>query len=99
MTVYVDEVRQWPTRIRCFQAGSAHLTADTLEELHALARRIGLRRAWFQDVRIPHYDLTASKRAAALAAGAVFVPAKEQARRRIAARLNNARREAGSEEG
>ena len=86
MSVYVDEVRRWPTKIRCFQAGSAHLTADTLEELHELARAIGLRRAWFQDKRVPHYDLTPSRREAALRAGAVFVSAKEQARGRAAAR-------------
>lgn len=86
MTVYVDEVQRWPTKLRCFQAGSAHLTADTLEELHELASRIGLRRAWFQNVRVPHYDITPKKRAAALAAGALFVPGKEQARKRIAAR-------------
>ncbi len=90
MTVYVDEVRRWPTRIRCFAQGSAHLTADTLGELHALAARIGLRRAWFQGGRIPHYDLTPAKREAAIAAGAVFVPAKEQARRRIEARAREA---------
>ena len=35
----VDEVRRWPTKIRRFQKGSCHLTADTLDELHALAKR------------------------------------------------------------
>lgn len=81
--VYVDEVRRWPTTIRCLAGGSCHLTADTLDELHAVAAAIGMRRAWFQAGRIPHYDLTPSRREAALAAGAVFVPAKEQARRRV----------------
>lgn len=84
MTVYVDELRQWPTRIRCFKPGSCHLMADTLDELHAFAARLGLKRAWFQDHRLhPHYDLTASKRARALELGAVFVPGKEQARARL----------------
>lgn len=87
MTVYVDEVRVWPTKIRCFAGGAAHMTADTLDELHAMARRIGLRRAWFQDHPLhPHYDLTPSRRAAALGAGAVFVPARDQARARLAGR-------------
>lgn len=86
MTVYVDELHRWPTRIRCFREGSCHMTADTLEELHAMAERIGLRRAWFQDGRVPHYDLTPRRREAALAAGAEFMSAKEQARRRVAAR-------------
>lgn len=56
MTVYVDELRRWgPTTIPCFRAGSAHLTADSEEELHDLAARIGLRRAWFL-VRHGHYS-------------------------------------------
>lgn len=86
MTVYVDEVHVCPTRIRCFEAGSAHLTADSLEELHAFAERLGLRRAWFQSARVPHYDLTTRRHASALKAGAVFIPAREQARKRIATR-------------
>jgi len=86
VAVFVDEVRRWPTGIACFAQGSAHLTADELEELHALAARIGLRRSWFQSGRVPHYDLTPGRRERALAAGAVFVPAKEQARLRIRAR-------------
>lgn len=50
-----------------------HLWCDPGEEaqLHALARRIGLQRAWFQNKRgFPHYDLTPSRRQRALAAGA-----------------------------
>lgn len=39
-----------------------------------LAARIGLRRAWFQDEStFAHYDLTATKRALAVAAGAVEI--------------------------
>lgn len=87
MTVYVDEIARYPTSIACFKGGSCHMTADTLEELRLIAHLIGLRPEWFQDKRVPHYDLTPARRAAALAAGAVFVPAKEQARRRIALRV------------
>lgn len=91
MTVYVDEIIQWPTNIRCFKAGSCHMSADTLEELHAVARKIGLRREWFQDHRtMPHYDLTPTRREAALRAGAVFVSGREQARKRRAARNKGA---------
>jgi hypothetical protein len=88
VTVYVDEFRRWaPTKLRTFAAGSSHMTADTLDELHALAEKIGLRREWFQPHPLaPHYDLTERRRGAALLAGAVFVPAKEQARKRIEAR-------------
>jgi hypothetical protein len=87
MTVYVDEVRVWPTTIRCFKAGSCHLTADSLDELHSFARRVGLRRGWFQGGSIvPHYDLTPKRREVAIAEGAVFVPARKQALARIEAR-------------
>lgn len=52
-----------------------HMFADTEEELHAMAERIGMRREWFQDRRkgdhrFPHYDLVPSKRALAVKFGA-----------------------------
>ncbi len=51
-----------------------HLVAGTIEELHEFARRIGLRKRWFQDHRHPHYDLTTRRMAArAEAAGAIRV--------------------------
>lgn len=86
MTVRVDELRVWPTRIRCFKGGSCHLSADTLDELHAFAALLGLRREWFQKhPRMDHYDLTPSKRALAVALGAVEVSARAQADARLAA--------------
>lgn len=87
MTVRVDELQRWGhAKHPCFQGGSSHLTADTLEELHAFAVKLGLRRTWFQPLSSPHYDLSPPKRARALELGAVFVPAREQARARVAAR-------------
>lgn len=67
MTVYVDEFGPGWGR----WTGGGHLLASDLDELHAMARRIGLRRSWFQDRTFPHYDVTAPKRRAAIAAGAV----------------------------
>lgn len=87
--ILVDELRAWPTKLRCFKAGAAHLTfvaPSTVDDLHRFALSIGLRREWFQGARVEHYDLTAKKREAALTAGAVFVSAKEQARARRALR-------------
>jgi hypothetical protein len=87
--IMVDELRPYPAaRDRCFRAGACHLTTDgALDELHAFAARLGLRRAWFQPhPSAPHYDLTAGRRAHAIELGAVFVPAREQAKARIAAR-------------
>ena len=70
--VYVDVLRDWGWRL----GPSCHMFTDSVDltELHDMARRIGLRRAWFQDrPTAPHYDLTASRRAAAVALGAVEV--------------------------
>lgn len=88
MSVYVDELVVWyHARHRCFKKGSCHLTADTLDELHAFAKRLGLRREWFQErSSAPHYDLSPPKRELALRLGAVFVTAREQARKRLIAR-------------
>lgn len=38
-----------------------HMIADSLNELHTFAKSIGLKREWFQDKRIPHYDLTTKR--------------------------------------
>lgn len=87
MTVYVDDFRILTTvgRVR---GRWSHLIADTEDELHAFAARLGLRRAWFQDPRVDrkgafgpakpgsyaaecwHYDVTESKRQAAIRLGA-----------------------------
>lgn len=89
MTVYVDELMDhgWKMYGRLVQ--NCHLftgTAD-LSELHAIAQRIGMRRSWFQNkVSAPHYDLTPSRRAAAIAAGA------EPVNRRRAVEIWRARR-------
>ena len=65
--VYVDPLCNHGWRL----GPSCHMYADTLEELHAFAARIGLKRQWFQDKRLPHYDLTARRRAAAVKLGAI----------------------------
>lgn len=84
MTVYVDEFKLWvPDPPRPFHEGSAHLSADSIDELHMFASRIGLKREWFQNHRIlPHYDLTKRKYAKALGAGAQFMSARERLRTR-----------------
>lgn len=66
MSVYVGP-SQYPygRMIMC------HMVADTLPELHAMADRIGVQRKWFQDTRIPHYDIAKSKRHLARQAGAL----------------------------
>jgi hypothetical protein len=66
MAVYVDaEGIRWRGR------EWSHLVADSLDELHTFADRLGLQRRWFQSKsRYPHYDVTASVRARALSLGA-----------------------------
>ena len=87
MSIYVDAIIIWPGAKPHFDKGSCHLTADTLEELHAFALRIGMRRSWFQEHRIcPHYDLTPSRRVVAVRLGAIEETSLEGARRRRAAR-------------
>jgi hypothetical protein len=51
-----------------------HLVADSEEELHSFAARLGMKRSWFQR---DHYDLTPKKRAIALSLGAQVVNRKE----------------------
>lgn len=50
------------------------MIADTPEELHAMAKLIGLKRAWFQQppkASFWHYDIAKNKRNLAIAAGAI----------------------------
>lgn len=53
-----------------------HLIAYSNDELHTFAKKIGLKREWFQNHRIPHYDLFKSKRELARAFGAIFVDSR-----------------------
>jgi len=69
MTVYVDDaVTLWRGQ------RWAHLMADTLEELHAFAARLGIPRRAFQDKTSgAHYDVTAPLREQAIALGAMAI--------------------------
>jgi hypothetical protein len=67
LSVYVDKaIYRYRRMIMC------HMVADSPAELHAMARKIGVRRRWYQaDASTPHYDICKSKRALAVGAGAV----------------------------
>ncbi|HEX5082100.1 MAG TPA: DUF4031 domain-containing protein [Blastocatellia bacterium] len=55
-----------------------HLVSDTsLDELHLFAESLGLRREWFQEKSIPHYDLTGEVYELALRRGAALVSSRE----------------------
>ena len=66
------------------------MQADTLDELHAFAARIGMRREWFQSkpgrAENDHYDLTRSGRELAITFGAVPEDRRSGTRRRQAIR-------------
>jgi hypothetical protein len=48
------------------------MVADSVDELHSFADKLGLRRQWFQHRTLyPHYDLTEAVRRKAIALGAV----------------------------
>ncbi len=69
MSVYVDQaIWGFGRMVMC------HMIADTPDELHAMADRIGVARRWFQEppkASFWHYDIAKSKRALAISAGAV----------------------------
>ena len=93
MAVYVDDaVTLWRGE------RWAHLMADTLDELHAFAARLGLPRRAFQDKTSgAHYDVTAPLRERAIALGAVPVSRhvdRDLVRRVIARARAQGRREA-----
>lgn len=70
--VYVDPLVAYGWKLRGRVTLSCHMFTDgDLSELHNLAQKIGLKREWFQDKRLPHYDLTPSRRVLALRNGAV----------------------------
>lgn len=72
MAVYIDPVFSYGGSATFRWKDSCHLYADTLEELHVFAiQKLFMHRAWFQDKRLPHYDLTKTKAKLALARGAV----------------------------
>lgn len=78
MAVYVDDMAaRFGRMIMC------HMIADTDEELHEMACRIGIARKWFQG---DHYDICRSKRRRALSFGAIEVSRRELGRRVIARR-------------
>lgn len=88
MTVYVDDMAAAYGRMKL-----CHMLADTDDELHAMADRIGIPRKWHQKsgTAHSHYDIALAKKAAALAAGAKAITWRQagamSSRRRITGEL------------
>lgn len=100
--IYVDDMLREasvPNGARIVTSRWSHLFCDSDDqsELHEFARKLGLRRSWFQNERqhpdkpeMWHYDVTEPKRERALHMGAVSISypwgTAELMQRRIAAR-------------
>lgn len=78
MSVFVDDMKL-RAKVGNIDAVWSHLGADSLEEMHEFAQRLGLKRSWFQvsSSGIPHYDITQSMRAKAIKMGAEEVTTQE----------------------
>jgi Protein of unknown function (DUF4031) len=74
MTVYVDDMKAGYGRMKM-----CHMIATDTNELHEMADRIGVDRKWHQapPKHDSHYDIALSKRALAVAAGAVEITMKQ----------------------
>lgn len=71
--VYVDAAI-WPYG----RMTMCHMLADNLEDLHAMADKIGVARRWFQNKpEFPHYDICKAKRAMAVQIGAVEIDRRQ----------------------
>ena len=76
MSVYVSEMMVSLISARWRYSHHCYLIADTTKELHSFARKLSLKRAWFQDKRLPHYDMTVNKRRQAVKLGAIEIDMK-----------------------
>jgi hypothetical protein len=75
MSVYVDDMRApYGRMVMC------HMTADSSEELLAMARTIGVSERWIQEPGTwqEHFDISLGKRALAVKAGAVEATGRER---------------------
>lgn len=81
MAVYVDDMRK-PVRLNRFTANWSHMFADSSEELHDFAVKLGLKTSWLQNEGTwkEHYDVTDTTRREALKNGAVPVTYRETAK-------------------
>ena len=83
MAVYVDPLTTVEPTAKWKWTQACHMFADSVDELDKLALSIGLFPEWRQNSNLGgfvHYDLTASKRKKAIAAGARQLDSRETGR-------------------
>ena len=73
MAVYIDKANiKYKRMIMC------HMIADSYEELHDMAKKIGMKNTWFQkNASFPYYDVCLMRKKKALEYGAIEVSRKE----------------------
>lgn len=78
MAVYVDDMHRYPIG-QFGRLKMSHLIADTDEELHAMADRIGVARKWHQAPprHDSHYDIALGKRKLAVQLGAIEITLRQ----------------------
>jgi predicted kinase len=91
MAMLVDELREYPDVALPFTRWCHLATDGAFDDLHAFARGLGLRRAWFHG---DHYDLPPPGRERAVALGAEEVDTDELLARMSGPRGERARRRA-----
>ena len=92
MPVYVDELQTYPDSMikpaaRRYGFTWCHMTADSLPELLAMARKLKLSPAHIQrggSLKLIHFDLVPSKRVLAIRYGAIEQTAQEMIQREYA---------------
>ena len=82
MAVYVDPIRHYPGLAAHLPVQHwCHMTADTEEELHAMAAAVGMPRRVFQMHPYRwHYDLTEPRRTEAVKMGALEITSRQMIR-------------------
>ena len=87
MAVYVDTMRAaFGRMVMC------HMIADSREELDAMADAIGVQRKWIQHAgtHLEHFDVSLTKKAAAIQRGAIEISMRELAAKCRAKRSDEA---------
>lgn len=80
MAVYVDDMYKSPMG-KFGRMKMSHMVADTLDELNAMADKIGIARKWIQQSELGqgwvHYDVALSARTKAIEHGAIPITLRE----------------------
>lgn len=79
--IFIDPLCNNGWVLRGHTTPNCHMfTIGDIEYLHNFAKIIGMKRSWFQNKTIPHYDLTDSRRLVAVSNGAQQVDRREAVR-------------------